>query len=70
MGTLSSGLALSVVNTTFIYRHLHSTRHVPCIQGENHCHSRFRREDQNDSLLGQGHPASEWQTPKLCLLLP
>ena len=27
----------------------------------------FQREDQNDSLLGQGHPASEWQTPELCL---
>ena len=34
MGILSSGPALSVVNTTLIYRRLHSTRRFPCIQGE------------------------------------
>lgn len=57
-----------MVRTTFIYRRPHCTGCFSCIPGERHYYSHFRGKDRNDSPLAQGHPASEWQTPKPYLL--
>lgn len=62
-----SGRALSVVTAALTYQRLPCTRSSPGIHQEKHCYYfHFISEDQNGFLFAQGHPASEWQSPKHC----